>query len=299
MSARAVRIALALLVAWAACPAAAAVDVAAALPPSGSVAGWTAAGKAETYTRDNLWDFIDGGADYYLAYDFRRVVVQRYRKGGDEIAVELWDMGSSAEAFGVWSNDPPREQPPVGQQSAYAGGLLQFWKGPVYGRVVADRETPALKKAVIALGKQASTRIKETGRLPGLLQALPRKGRAWRSERYFHRESILDGIIYLGGGNPLGLGAKTEAVFARYGPKGQTRLLVVRYPTRAAADQAAARNERIVRSKTVAAWKGKAVMFRATDARGRGYVGLAGNAPTDGEASQLLLAAKAAVERLR
>jgi len=205
------------------------------------IAGWEPAGKPETYTRANLYDYIDGGADYYLAYDFRKATVQRYRHGRDEITVELYDMGSSADAFGAFANNPPREQPPVGQQAAYAGGLLQFWKGPIYGRVFADHETPELKRAIIALGKEAATAIKQTGRLPDLLKALPTKGRVPRSERYLHQETSLNNVLYLGAGNPLGLSAKTEAVFARYGPKGGAKVLIVRYANLAAARQALAR----------------------------------------------------------
>jgi hypothetical protein len=291
-------IALSLLLVWAAA-AAAAVDVVGALPPSGAVTGWQAEGKPETYTRDNLWDFIDGGAEYYLAYDFRKVVAQRYTRGGEAITLELYDMGSAPEAFGVWASDPPPEQPAVGQQSAYAQGLLQFWKGPVYGRVFAERETPDLKRAVIALGKAASTRIAEVGRLPDLLQALPAKGRVWRSERYLHQESSLNNVLYLGGGNPLGLGAKTEAAFARYGAKGNTRLLIVRYPAPAAAETAANRLATEAGPKQILAKRRPAMTATTKDGKGRGYLLLVTDAGAAGEAGRLAREAEARVKRLR
>jgi hypothetical protein len=264
-----------------------------------SVGGWEPAGKPETYTRKNLYDYIDGGADYYLAYDFRKLTVQRYRRGRDEITVELYDMGSAPEAFGAWANDPPREQPRVGQQAAYAAGLLQFWKGPIYGRVFADHETPDLKRAVIGLGKEAAFAIKQTGRLPDLLKALPARGRVARSERYLHQETSLNNVLYLGSGNPLGLSAKTEAVFARYGAKGETKLLIVRYPARAAAEQALGRRGEMEKSPGLRASNSKPAILAARDARGRAYLILETGAPGAGEGARLAGQAKAAVERLR
>jgi hypothetical protein len=271
-----------------------------ALASSAFAATWAPAGKPQVYTRANLYEYIDGGADYYLAYGFRKVTVQRYRQGRDEITVELYDMGSPSDAFGAWSNNPPLEQPPVGQQAAYAAGLLQFWKGPVYGRVFAARETPELKRAVIALGKEAATAIEQTGRLPDLLKALPMKGRVPRSERYLHQETSLNNVLYLGGKNPLGLSAKAEAVFARYGPKGETKLLIVRYPSRAAAQQAYQRVRALPKSAKLAMGQ-TGGMGVASDASGRGYLLLLADrgGMSNAEFNRLSAEAARAARRLR
>src|SRR5512142_332007 len=64
------------------------------------VLDWTASGPDETYDRETLYDYMDGGAEVYLAFDFREVFVRKYADpAGDEIVLDSYDMGSTAEAF--------------------------------------------------------------------------------------------------------------------------------------------------------------------------------------------------------
>ena len=77
------------------------------LPASGEVAGWISAGPPESYEREGLYGYINGGSEVFLQYDFRRVDVGRYRTAGGgearEAAVDLYRMGSPREAFGIFS----------------------------------------------------------------------------------------------------------------------------------------------------------------------------------------------------
>ena len=42
--------------------------------------GWKIAGEDQSYQRDNLYDYIDGGAELYLSYGFRKVCTRTYSK---------------------------------------------------------------------------------------------------------------------------------------------------------------------------------------------------------------------------
>jgi hypothetical protein len=231
---------------------AAALDLASLLPRSGAAPGWRTQGKPAAYTRANLYDYIDGGADFYLSYAFQRAVVADYSGPGHaKITVELYDMGSSYDAFGVFAHDQrpaapsavegAKESPSlgqardrgIGQGSSYTGGLLTLWKDRVFARVFAERESPATREAVLKFGKAIAAAVRAAGPKPPLLRLLPQAGLAPRSVRYLHTDTVLNNVLYLPG-NPLGLNAQTDVVYGEYpGAKGvpPAKVVVVQYPT--------------------------------------------------------------------
>jgi hypothetical protein len=212
---------------------AAATDLGSVVPKSGAVAGWKMAGKPASYTRATLYDYIDGGADLYLSYGFVRAVVAEYSgPGGAKITVELYDMGSSYDAFGVFAREKTKETPSIGQGAAYAGGLLTFWKSSLFSRIFSERESPAMRAAVLKFGKLIANAVAKTGRKPPLLHLLPQTGLVAGSLRYLHTETTLNSALYLPG-NPLKLDAKTTVVYGEYARKGgaPSKLVIVRYPT--------------------------------------------------------------------
>ena len=76
---------------------------------------------------------MDGGAEVYLAFDFRRVFARKYAgPGGNELALDIYDMGSPEEAFGIFSCDRGTPAAGIGQDSEYGFGLLRFQSGPVF-----------------------------------------------------------------------------------------------------------------------------------------------------------------------
>jgi len=210
-----------------------ALDLASLLPKTGAVAGWRTEGKVETYTRDTLFDYIDGGAELYLGYGFRRAVVADYAgPNKSKITVELYDMGSSYDAFGVFAHEQAPERPPVGQESSFAGGLLTFWKDGLFARLFADPDSEQARAAILKLGKAISASLPTMGRKPPLLKLLPPDGLAPRSVRYLHTDAALNSVLYLPG-NPLKLDRTTDVAYGEYpqasGPP--AKVVVVQYPT--------------------------------------------------------------------
>ena len=77
---------------------------------------------------------MNGGAEVYLSYDFKRVRVRRYAGPDDgEIVLDVYDMGSSAEAFGVFSTSIEDPEVGLGQGSEYGAGLRRVRQGDVVG----------------------------------------------------------------------------------------------------------------------------------------------------------------------
>jgi hypothetical protein len=61
-------------------------------------------GKEEFYDRQTTFRYMDGAAELYRSYGFKLLMVRRYVKvGHPPLIVETFDMGSSEDAFGVFS----------------------------------------------------------------------------------------------------------------------------------------------------------------------------------------------------
>ncbi len=209
------------------------------LPPE--VAGWRADPAADkAFTRDTIFSYMDGAGELYLAYAFRNLEVREYTDGrGGSIAVEFYDMGKPADAYGIFTQDLDGEPAAVGRGALYGAGLLRFWKGRYFVRILADRETEETRRIVLALGVRAAARLADEGDRPRLAAALPPVGLEAGSVRYFHQQVSLNSHYYLADENVLGLGQTTEAVLGTYRlPQGKAMLLVCKYSRAADARQA-------------------------------------------------------------
>ena len=201
--------------------------------------GWQSAGETKRFDRKNVFTYMNGAGELYLAYDFQRVHVHEYtREGQGRLVAEAYEMTSSQDAYGVFSHDPEGENVGIGQGNAYAAGLLRMWKGPWFYRILAERETPEAKAAVLEIGRTLTQPIGD-GPLPVILDRLPADGLDAASVRYFHTQVSLNSVYYLADDNILDLSPRTDAVMAAYRPKGEKlHLLTVRYRNREQADAA-------------------------------------------------------------
>lgn len=206
-----------------------------------ATSGWRASGSAKLVTRSNIFDYMDGAGELYLAYSFRDLAAREYvRAHQPKITAEVYRFADVADAYGVWSHERGTGGPTgIGQDCDYGSGLLRFWKGTYFVRIVAERETPAAKAAVIALGRHISSLISSTGKRPSILSLLPGPGLIGSSVRFFHKHTVLNYHYYLADGNILDLSDKTDCVLAQYKlDAAKPRLLIVRYPSARAASAA-------------------------------------------------------------
>ena len=205
--------------------------VAAALPLE--VTGWRATGDDEIYNTETIFHYIDGHAEVYLAYGMKRCLARRYSgpSGEPDIVLDLFELASSADAYGVFTHDRDGDEVDVGQGALLRTGWLSFWKGRWFGSVYAEGESEPAFDAVIAIARGAADAITEEGEAPTLVSELPVDGLDLRSVRFFHTQEILNSVIYLGFENVLQFGPEIDAVLGRYArPDGSAWLLLVDYP---------------------------------------------------------------------
>jgi hypothetical protein len=180
--------------------------------------GWKARKPDHEYTFDTLFDLIDGGAEVYRSLNVRKVLDRRYtKKGAADIIVDLFDMGSSRDAFGAFHHDMREDADvDVGMESEYQGSFLFFWKDRYFISVVALEDTPETREVVLALGQAIAARIPRPGTEPDIVKLLPSKGLQREQIYYFHGLDSLERRYSIGKGNPLHLSKETEGLLARY-----------------------------------------------------------------------------------
>lgn len=204
---------------------------------------WTASGPDAVYDRNTLYDYMDGGAEVYLAFDFREVFVRKYADAQEnEIVLDIYDMGSPAEAFGMFSCDRHDPEAGIGQGSEYGLGLLRFWRGRYFVSITVSGNEEKAEKAVLDLGKAIAPLLGPDGALPAMIGRLPTGGLKPERTSYFHDHVHLSNRYYIAPENILNLDERTECLFAEYGSGGgdSARLLIVCYPGEAQALAAAA-----------------------------------------------------------
>ncbi|MFH0991462.1 MAG: DUF6599 family protein [bacterium] len=202
---------------------------------------WTVSESARAYSGKEIFKYMNGAGEVYLAYGFHRLLVQRYaRPGQEEILVELFDMELPRNAFGAFTNMQGRGPAVgIGQDGEYKSGLLTFWKGRFFVCVLVDNENEEVNKTVLEMGKQISAGINEEAVKPVILQLLPQGDVLPGSLRYLYRHEILNLHYYVSDKNLFHLNDKTEAVLVRM-QSDKSYLLLIQYPKEGEAEAALA-----------------------------------------------------------
>jgi hypothetical protein len=200
-----------------------------ALPPE--IDGWKKAGSPVTYDNKSLYDYINGGAELYIAYNFQKMYAFRYTVGDDsEIIIDIFDMGKSYDAFGIFSHGREEDDKKLGQGSEYNSGLLTFWKDRYYVSILAFPETESKAQTVKKLGAMLADVIPGTGEMPPIVDLLPAENLVPYSTHYFHHYILVNSHYYIANENILNIDGTTHAVLARYRIEGNTfYMLLVDY----------------------------------------------------------------------
>lgn len=199
---------------------------------------WEIKRKVEVYFGEKgLYEYIDGGAETYLSYSFKQVVVGNYEDGkGREIPVEVWEFENAEDAFGAYSLNRTGMEYNLGDGAFLKGNNLWIWKGRYYLSFLPSAPG-VMWEDVTNIAQSLLNRMPEdTYAAPMLLRYLPTEGLIYSSIKFFHQKIILDNI-YISKRpleeNIFGLSEKTDAVVGEYVIESgapTTKLLLVKYP---------------------------------------------------------------------
>ena len=199
-------------------------------PSNNAIPGWTRDGNTETYNNDTLFNLVDGQADAFFAYNFEQVAVQNYAGENTVLRIEIWQLATPVDAYGLFTRNRSGEPADVGNEGdTDPGRRLAFWQDRYYVQV---RGRQALEDATLhTFAEAVAAALPSGGETPALMNKLPPDGLLPRDAIFFRQEISIQDEIWLGGENILGLTADTEGVLAHYTLNGAPALLLlVKYP---------------------------------------------------------------------
>ena len=156
------------------------------LIPKTAPDGWTLRDAPETFTKETLFEHIDGQADLFVQYGFNKSVSAVYRKADspdDKIDLDIYDMGNSLQAFGVFSRFRQNESPVgIGLDSYLEDRYALFYKGQYFVVLQAqDSNISTLKQ----LAQDIESLISDNSAPPKEIGYFPKNGLKPGSIEYF------------------------------------------------------------------------------------------------------------------
>jgi hypothetical protein len=113
-------------------------DGGAALFPD-TIAGLQRAGQVRSFHKDNLYEYINGHAEYFIGAGFQGLSVAEYGddgKGQPRVVINLYHMGAALNAFGVLVDElGDKPSVDVGSLGFRSGQGVGFIHGPYYAQI--------------------------------------------------------------------------------------------------------------------------------------------------------------------
>ncbi len=159
----------------------------AAVQPTG---GWKCAGDIATYDRSNLFELVDGEAELYFPYGFKRAIAVNYASTAqpqDGIAAEIYELGSTLDAFGAYSNyrDARSRLVPLGVEGFAGPTQAMFYQAQFFVKVRARGTSRENRTAVLPFAQAISGVLPKNSRPPEELDMLDFPYVIPKTQQYF------------------------------------------------------------------------------------------------------------------
>ncbi len=109
--------------------------------------GFNRSGQVRLYSKENLHEYINGHAEYFLSAGFAGLAVGEYTLAGTEpaqpdIVVDIYDMGKGIHAFGVLSDEigDNAANLNIGMMGAKTAQGISFISGKYYVRIASFQD---------------------------------------------------------------------------------------------------------------------------------------------------------------
>ncbi len=156
------------------------------------LSGFKKVSNYPVFKPENLWDFINGAADAYLALGFVDLNVVEYKKGKNVIKLEVYKHSDNTMAFGIYASErsPAFRFMNLGAQGYIAGGAINFFKGDSYIKIRTYSKNEKILQSAESLASRVAEMIKGDTEMPAVLSKFPETGKKANEETYIN-ESVL------------------------------------------------------------------------------------------------------------
>ena len=165
-----------------------------------AVDGWTLAGQSQAYSPDTLYDYIDGGSDLYLKYEFEELQVVEYRTDKMSVSAEVYRHRDADNAFGIYSQErvPSADFLALGAQGYYETAVCNFIQGGYYVKLSSENTGPDDREILLAFARRISQVLPAQFALPAVLSAFPSEGKTSNSEKFIAKDFLGYAFLHSG-----------------------------------------------------------------------------------------------------
>lgn len=149
---------------------------------------WKKKDVSQQYEGEDLFLYIDGGAEVYNEYGFKRVVVQEYiNENGKSISLEIFEMTSQESAYGIYTfkTSSLGKRLSVGDQGCLEDYYLNFWKGKFLVTLTGFDEDEETIQGLTEIAHAVEAKIINGGDIPFLVTLVPDEDLVKSSIKYF------------------------------------------------------------------------------------------------------------------
>jgi len=157
------------------------------------VPGWRQSGEIQAFKPETLFEYINGGADLYLAYDFQELMVGEYsNEKKASVTVEIYHHKTPTDAFGIYSQErlPDANFLDIGVQAYIETNVLNFLAGPYYVKMSSFNTGSDDREILITFAQKVSAALGEKGALPSILSSFPEEGKKKNSEKFITKNFL-------------------------------------------------------------------------------------------------------------
>jgi len=168
---------------------------------------WRIKDSVEVYSGDDLFMYINGGADIYLEYGFEEVATCKFLNNAAKyIHIDIYRMKDDPAAYGIFTLNSTSKGKPleIGAGSFLYDYYLDFWKGPYFVRCTSSKKEVGLMDTLQMFARSIEDKIDPIGKVPKLTQAFQLSNYEINKLKYIKGSIGLNNIFNFGHGSISG-----------------------------------------------------------------------------------------------
>jgi len=151
---------------------------------------WELFDRVKRFTPENLYEQINGRAEFFLAYNIISLTFGSFMNRKDNsqfIDLYIYNMGTPTNAFGVFSTErsPGEKTLDLGREAYRSDANYYVWKGQYYMQIIASDASGELQRIGMELAGKVTDFLMDSGETVWGLTTLPLKDRVPDSIQYF------------------------------------------------------------------------------------------------------------------
>ena len=192
-------------------------DISLYLPASNELKDWKPVDQPQKYEGEDLFLYINGGAEIYHEYGFIRIITHEYRNETDKtINLELFEMKDSSGAYGIYTfkTGDTGQKISIGNDGFLEEYYLNFWKGNVLTTITGFDSEKETIDGLLSIARAVDSIIPIKTQKPVLSTLLPEKNLKETSIKYLKGNLALYNIYEFDSKNIFGM---SEGIVGDYG----------------------------------------------------------------------------------